>query len=516
MSLLKTFLLTVPQRLKIKSQELDVQNILCDKAWNVFNDEGVKQLFIFQPDGILFISTNGVVSKSSWQFITANNTIIISSEGDSRMFHPAFLDDVVFVLQQDGDGSSLFMIDEKNKDHFMPKSLDELNLYFSRKVLIIRENNEAKTLPYEDKTVKTQVKRRFLKLVNNEYGNGHDEVFEEDIENLFLCKHTSESGRVEYWYEFRGQRYSDIYENASRYCYNFIIPVDNYFLIITNKGSDNLSMRKWDVYYKDSPDALEYDKKRFEYRFPNGPLWSNVKPYEWRGEDYPYSGEFYLISERGRQCDLLVIFNDKVVYYELNITQYSSNHAQGEIYSKRISERCFPKMAGNTHLIDNSGNIPIFSNILHAEQFRYNHSLKSIVVPNSVNEIEAFAFEDCINLSSVSLPNSLTMIDSGVFKNCVKLSSITIPNNVKTIEIEAFYGCKSLNSIVIPDSVTEIWHFAFENCSSLKSLTIPDSVIFIGKHVFKGCDNLKTIIIKNRILLEEAGLVPGVEIITSS
>lgn len=130
---MKTFLLNIPNRLKLKDQELDAQAALCDKPWTVFNDEGIKQLFIFQPDGTLLITTNGVVSNSSWKYIPANKSIIITTEKKSLMFHPAFLDDVIFALQQDGEGSSLFMIDENNKQSFLPNTLTELGAYFSDK-----------------------------------------------------------------------------------------------------------------------------------------------------------------------------------------------------------------------------------------------------------------------------------------------------------------------------------------------------------------------------------------------
>lgn len=146
---MKTFLLKIPQRLKLKSQELDVQAALCDKAWTVFNDDGVKQLFIFQTDGTLIISTNGVVVNSSWRFIPANKSIIITSDDKSGMYHPAFLDGVVFALQQDGNNACLFMIDENNQQSFLPKTLTELGAYFALKEKALIE--EEKRIRIEEK-----------------------------------------------------------------------------------------------------------------------------------------------------------------------------------------------------------------------------------------------------------------------------------------------------------------------------------------------------------------------------
>ena len=141
---MKTFLLNIPQRLKLKSQKLDASAVLCDKPWTVFNDEGIKQLFIFQPDGTLLITTNGIVSNSTWKYISANKSIIITTDNKSVMFHPAFLDDVVFALQQDGEGSCLFMIDENNTQSFSPKTLTELGTYFTNKERQLVEAEQQK------------------------------------------------------------------------------------------------------------------------------------------------------------------------------------------------------------------------------------------------------------------------------------------------------------------------------------------------------------------------------------
>ena len=160
---MKTFLLNIPQRLKLTSQGLDVQAALCDKAWTVFNDEGVKQLFIFQPDGSLFITTNGIVSNSTWKYIPANSSIIITSEKKSIMFHPAFLDDIVFALQQDGDSSCLLMIDENNVESFSPETLSDLKAYFK----------EKERLAIEQERRKEEEARKRLEETNKRYEEDH-------------------------------------------------------------------------------------------------------------------------------------------------------------------------------------------------------------------------------------------------------------------------------------------------------------------------------------------------------
>ena len=73
------------------------------------------------------------------------------------------------------------------------------------------------------------------------------------------------------------------------------------------------------------------------------------------------------------------------------------------------------------------------------------------------------------------------------------VTSIVIPNTVKQIDDSAFYACQALTSITIPSSVTTIGKYAFRNCTALTSITIPSSVTTIYDSSFDGCSALKTI-----------------------
>lgn len=124
---MKTYILDLPKRLNRISENLDVKSVLCNKPWIVFNDTGEKELFIFQENGDLIISVNGVVTSAAWQYISANKTILIKGKEQSYMLHPSFYDNVLFVLSLDGKREScMFLIDENNRDSFMPKSLGDL------------------------------------------------------------------------------------------------------------------------------------------------------------------------------------------------------------------------------------------------------------------------------------------------------------------------------------------------------------------------------------------------------
>ncbi len=51
---MKTYLFETLNRYKRFSESLDAKTVLSNKAWVVFNDEGEKQVYIFQEDGTVF------------------------------------------------------------------------------------------------------------------------------------------------------------------------------------------------------------------------------------------------------------------------------------------------------------------------------------------------------------------------------------------------------------------------------------------------------------------------------
>lgn len=130
---MKTYLFDALNRFRRFSENLDVKAALCNKPWQVFNDSGEKELYIFQEDGTLLVTYSGRVTHSTWQYIAANKSIVISAGEQSYMVHPAFMDNVLFALQVDGTNECAFLIDENNVQNFAPKSLTALMGSFEEK-----------------------------------------------------------------------------------------------------------------------------------------------------------------------------------------------------------------------------------------------------------------------------------------------------------------------------------------------------------------------------------------------
>lgn len=163
-------------------------------------------------------------------------------------------------------------------------------------------------------------------------------------------------------------------------------------------------------------------------------------------------------------------------------------------------------------------------------------NITSITLPESIEEIGPYAFENCIHLSrvnisdiakwcnisfgydysnpvyyshnlylnnnkvtSVTILEGTTTINSYAFQGLQSLTRVTIPNSVKEIHRYAFDGCTGLSDISIPNSVTTIGESAFKNCTGFTSISIPNSVTSIGESAFEGCSALVNVNIPNNL-----------------
>lgn len=120
-------------------------------------------------------------------------------------------------------------------------------------------------------------------------------------------------------------------------------------------------------------------------------------------------------------------------------------------------------------------------------------------IPYGVKRIASNAFEKCEGSFSVALPDSLVEIEEYAFYGCIGLQNIEIPDSVKEIGNSAFSGCKELLYVKLPQQLQEISHSLFYECNNLRDLDIPNSVQTIGKCAFDGCWELQRIIIPSSV-----------------
>lgn len=122
--------------------------------------------------------------------------------------------------------------------------------------------------------------------------------------------------------------------------------------------------------------------------------------------------------------------------------------------------------------------------------------LNNVVLPDTIECLPRNCFENSYISGDVILPKSLKRIKCQAF-NCVQwLRHIQIPDSVEYIEDYAFNQC-SLIDVVLSKSLKEISSFAFSHSYDLTTVTFQSTptigVVYQSTNVFQSCDSLTTI-----------------------
>lgn len=122
---------------------------------------------------------------------------------------------------------------------------------------------------------------------------------------------------------------------------------------------------------------------------------------------------------------------------------------------------------------------------------RNSAQLTSIILPESLKEIQMGSFSKCNALIKLTVPNSVETIGNLAIQDNPNLKELVLGTGVKTIGTGAFMGNVALTKIEIPKGVTEISSNVFANCIGLTTVNIPENVAKINGTAFAGCINLK-------------------------
>lgn len=96
---------------------------------------------------------------------------------------------------------------------------------------------------------------------------------------------------------------------------------------------------------------------------------------------------------------------------------------------------------------------------------------------------------DALVATNGKIPDGTRIIGSAVFSGNKNLSNIVIPDSIDAIKSFAFEN-SSLESVTIGKNVTTIQKYAFSECDSLKEVYIPANVTELGAHIFGGIDTI--------------------------
>lgn len=142
-------------------------------------------------------------------------------------------------------------------------------------------------------------------------------------------------------------------------------------------------------------------------------------------------------------------------------------------------------------------NIPDGTKVIEMSAFEDCH-ISSVVMPDSLINIEARAFNNCQKLEHVDFGHGITRIGSPcggkIFYSCKKLKQIEIPKQIEYIGQECFWGC-GLENLVLHNGLKQIDDNAFSFCENSKTVSLPDSLECIGTNNLRYMNKIYTNII---------------------
>lgn len=95
-------------------------------------------------------------------------------------------------------------------------------------------------------------------------------------------------------------------------------------------------------------------------------------------------------------------------------------------------------------------------------------------IPNTVTNIEDYAFAYCVNLTHVTVPNGVTHIGTAAFFNS-GITYIIVPRTLATIGSYAFYSCANLGAVYFEGNVPAYGDGAFDLDPKATVYYLPDT-----------------------------------------
>lgn len=120
----------------------------------------------------------------------------------------------------------------------------------------------------------------------------------------------------------------------------------------------------------------------------------------------------------------------------------------------------------------------IDTNYFGHSTYSSNSEVTEIVLPDHIEKINNWAFDDYKALDTLIIPATLKEAVRP-FTYC-KINKVIIEDGMETIPTSLFSCTDYMGELVIPDSVTAIGDNAFDSITGLKEIHVPDSVKTIG------------------------------------
>jgi len=127
-------------------------------------------------------------------------------------------------------------------------------------------------------------------------------------------------------------------------------------------------------------------------------------------------------------------------------------------------------------------------------------NLISVTIPNSVTDIDAYAFFCCSNLENISMPDSLIHIGREAFGGTAYYrDAANWEDNVLYLGHYLIVASNLFGEYKIKDGTICIGDWAINNSPDLLSLVLPDTLLGIGCGICSGCEKITSLKIPDSV-----------------
>ena len=171
-----------------------------------------------------------------------------------------------------------------------------------------------------------------------------------------------------------------------------------------------------------------------------------------------------------------------------------------DIYISDLASWC--NIIGLTEIMNPMSNVTISNKHLYLN----GELIEELIIPDSVTEIQSYAFAYCTDLTRVVINNNVTSIGESAFKGCANLLEMEIGSGVTDFDFSTLQGLKNLTNIYVDENnptYQSIDGNVYEKVNDIlktfcyytpgktdTSFTMPQGVVAIKSYAFSDCDNL--------------------------
>ena len=120
----------------------------------------------------------------------------------------------------------------------------------------------------------------------------------------------------------------------------------------------------------------------------------------------------------------------------------------------------------------------------------YRNEIESIEIGEGITKIIQLLFRGSTRVNSILLPNTLQDVETGAFMDCKALTKISFAKDCKAkLGGSAFEGCTALTEVALPTGVT-VQGRTFVGCTALAKATVTN----VAESMFAGCTALKEVV----------------------